>query len=67
MIYTMDYSFGELDTVVTYSHDGYSSAEDSGGLTIEAVHVGDVDILGSLPLRIIDDIAFCASQELLAA
>lgn len=67
MIYTMTYTFGELETLVTYSWDGYSNAADPGGITLESVHVGDTDILGALPMRITDDIAYFASQELMAA
>lgn len=67
MTYTMTYTFGDLETLVTYSHDGYSNAADPGGITLESVRIGDTDILGALPLRIIDDIAYFASEELLAA
>lgn len=66
--HTTIYTFGDLDTTVTFTVDGYASATDPGGITIESVTLADGhDILGSLPERVISDITFCCSEELLAA
>lgn len=69
--YTMDYCFGDLQAIVTFSNEGaqmpYSDDPLSGGLCIESVTVGGIDILPALTVLQLDEIAFYATDYLMAA